>query len=156
MLIQREEYLNKIRPFYDVDIVKVLIGSRGSGKSKMIELITSELKQKGINESDIIYINFENLDYEEIDDYKKLNKFINSKRGKNKQYLFFDEIQHVRSFEKAINSFRVSFDCSIFITSSNLKMLSTEISTLLTGRIIEIPVYPFSYYESEIYRKRKE
>lgn len=153
MLIQREEYLNKIRPFYDVDIVKVLIGSRRSGKSKMIELIISELKQKGIDESDIIYINFENLDYEEIDDYKKLNKLINSKRGKNKQYLFFDEIQHVRSFEKAINSFRVSFDCSIFITGSNLKMLSTEISTLLTGRIIEIPVYPFSYYESEIYRK---
>lgn len=153
MLIQREEYLNKIRPFYDVDIVKVLIGSRRSGKSKMIELIISELKQKGIDESDIIYINFENLDYEEIDDYKKLNKFINSKRGKNKQYLFFDEIQHVRSFEKAINSFRVSFDCSIFITGSNSKMLSTEISTLLTGRIIEIPVYPFSYYESEIYRK---
>lgn len=92
MLIQREEYLNKIRPFYDVDIVKILIGSRRSGKSKMIELIISELKQKGIDESDIIYINFENLDYEEIDDYKKLNKFINSKRGKNKQYLFFDEI----------------------------------------------------------------
>ena len=156
MLIQREDVLNKIRPFYDIDIIKVLIGSRRSGKSKMIELIIDELKQKGINESDIIYINFENLDYEGIDDYKKLNEFINSKRGVNKQYLFFDEIQHVKSFEKAINSFRVSFDCRIFITGSNSKMLSTEISTLLTGRIIEIPIYPFSYYESEIYRQKNE
>lgn len=153
MLIRREEYLNKIRPFYDIDIVKVLIGSRRSGKSKMIELIINELKEKGVDESNIIYINFENLDYEDIDDYKKLNEFINNKRRKAKQYLFFDEIQHVKSFEKAINSFRVSFDCSIFITGSNSKMLSTEISTLLTGRIIEIPIYPFSFYESEMYRK---
>ena len=153
MLIQREEVLKKIRPFYDIDIIKVLIGSRRSGKSKMIELIINELKKNGIEESDIIYINFENLAYDEIDDYKKLNEYIISKKGKNKQYLFFDEIQHVKFFEKAINSFRVSFDCSIFITGSNSKMLSTEISTLLTGRIIEIPIYPFSYYESELFRK---
>lgn len=153
MLIQREEVLKKIRPFYDIDIIKVLIGSRRSGKSKMIELIINELKKNGIEESDIIYINFENLAYDEIDDYKKLNEYIISKKGKNKQYLFFDEIQHVKFFEKAINSFRASFDCSIFITGSNSKMLSTEISTLLTGRIIEIPIYPFSYYESELFRK---
>lgn len=119
----------------------------------MIELIINELKGNGVAGSNIIYINFENLDYEDIDDCKRLNEFINNKRGKAKQYLFFDEIQHVKSFEKAINLFRVSFDCSIFITGSNSKMLSTEISTLLTGRIIEILIYPFSFYESEMYRK---
>ena len=152
MLMQREDYLKKIRPFYDLDIIKVLIGSRRSGKSKIIELIIKELKDKGIDENDIIYINFENLDYEYIDNYRKLNDYVKEHKGKNKQYLFFDEIQQVKFFEKAINSFRVSFDCSIFITGSNSKMLSTEISTLLTGRIIEIPIYPFSYYESEQYR----
>ena len=76
MLIQREEVLKKIRPFYDIDIIKVLIGSRRSGKSKMIELIINELKKNGIEESDIIYINFENLAYDEIDDHKKLNEYI--------------------------------------------------------------------------------
>ena len=153
MLIQREDYLKRIRPFYDLDIIKVLIGSRRSGKSKIIELILEELKNKGIKDEDIIYINFEKLDFEFIDDYRKLNDYVKEHKGTNKQYLFFDEIQQVKSFEKAINSFRVSFDCSIFITGSNSKLLSTEISTLLTGRIIEIPIYPFSYYESEEYRK---
>lgn len=152
VIISRENYLKQIRPFYDVDVIKVLIGSRRSGKSKIIELIIDELKNKGVDDKDIIYINFENLDYEEIDDYKKLNEYIKKHKGKNKQYLFFDEIQHVKGFEKAINSFRVSFDCSIFITGSNSKMLSTEISTLLTGRIIEFAIYPFSYRESELYR----
>ena len=74
---------------------------------------------KGVDEQDILYINFENLDFEEISDYKKLNTYVKEHKEKNKQYLFFDEIQHVSGFEKAINSFRVSFDCSIFITGSS-------------------------------------
>lgn len=74
---------------------------------------------KGVDEQDILYINFENLDFEEIFDYKKLNTYVKEHKGANKQYLFFDEIQHVSGFEKAINSFRVSFDCSIFITGSS-------------------------------------
>ena len=98
-------------------------------------------------------MNFENLDFEEISDYKKLNTYVKEHKGTNKQYLFFDEIQHVSGFEKAINSFRVSFDCSIFITGSNSKMLSSEISTLLTGRIIEFCIYPFCFEESEQYKK---
>lgn len=75
--------------------------------------------------------------FEEISDYKKLNTYVKEHKGTNKHYLFFDEIQHVSWFEKAINSFKVSFDCSIFITGSNSKMLSSEISTLLSGKIIE-------------------
>ncbi len=153
MLVKRENYLSKIRPFYDLDVIKVLIGSRRAGKSKIIELIIDELKEKGVSDSDIIYLNFEKLEYDEIDDYKKLNDYVNMHRGKNKQYLFFDEIHHVKGFEKAVNSFRVSFPCSIFITGSNSKMLSTEISTLLTGRVIEFPIYPFTYEESERYRE---
>lgn len=153
MLIKRERYLEKIRPFYDVDVIKVLIGSRRAGKSKIVELIIEELLARGVPNSDILYLNFEKLEFEEIDDYKKLNDYVNAHRGKSKQYLFFDEIHHVKGFEKAVNSFRVSFPCSIFITGSNSKMLSSEISTLLTGRIVEFPIYPFSYAEALEYRK---
>lgn len=153
MLISRERYLKKIRPFYDLDIIKVLTGSRRAGKSKLIDLIINDLRAKGIKDSNIIYINFENLDYSDISDYKSLNTYIKGKLSPGKMYLFFDEIQEVANFEKAINSFRVSFDCSIFITGSNSKMLSKEISTLLTGRIIEFTIYPFSFLESEKYRE---
>ena len=153
MLVKRENYLKRIRPFYDVDVIKVLIGSRRAGKSKIVELIIEELKEKGIPEEDIIYLDFERLEFDWIDDYKKLNDYVNAHRGKGKQYLFFDEIHHVNGFEKAVNSFRVSFPCSVFITGSNSKMLSSEISSLLTGRVIEFPVYPFTYAESELYRK---
>ena len=137
MLRKRERCLEKIRSFYDLDIIKVLVGSRRAGKSKVLELIINELKERGVDEQDILYMNFENLDFEEISDYKKLNTYVKEHKGTNKQYLFFDEIQHVSEFEKAINSFRVSFDCSIFITGSNSKMLSSEISALLSGKIIE-------------------
>ena len=137
MLLKRERCLEKIRPFYDLGIIKVLVGSRRAGKSKVLEIIINELKERGVDEQDILYMNFENLDFEEISDYKKLNTYVKEHKGTNKQYLFFDEIQHVSGFEKAINSFRVSFDCSIFITGSNSKMLSSEISTLLSVKIIE-------------------
>ena len=153
MLLKREKCLSRIRPFYDADVIKILTGSRRSGKSKIIELIIQELKEKGVKNKDILYINFEDLRFEDIDNYHKLNDYVLKHKGNDKQYLFFDEIQHVESFEKAINSFRVSFDCSIFITGSNSKMLSNEISTLLTGRIIEFNIFPFTYSESLEYLK---
>lgn len=153
MLLKRENCLSRIRPFYNADVIKILTGSRRAGKSKVIELIIKELKESGIKDKDIIYLNFEDLKYDEIDDYRKLNDYVLKHKGSSKQYLFFDEIQHVNSFEKAINSFRVSFDCSIFITGSNSKMLSTEISTLLTGRIIEFNIYPFTFAESNDFLK---
>ena len=153
MLIKREKYLSKIRPFYDLDIIKVIMGSRRSGKSKILELIINELIEKGVNKENIININFEDLFYEGLNDYKKLNDYIKTKVIKGKYYLFFDEIQQVYQFEKAINSFRATMDCSIFITGSNSKMLSSEISSLLTGRIMEFTIYPFSYDESLEYCK---
>ena len=151
MILKREDCLKRIRPFYDADVIKILTGSRRAGKSKIIELIIDELLEKGIKEKDIIYINFEDLKYDYIKDFNALNEYVLKNKGKNKQYLFFDEIQHVAGFERAINSFRVSFDCSIFITGSNSKMLSKEISTVLTGRIIEFNVYPFTFSESKEY-----
>ena len=141
MLINRENYLSKIRPFYDLDIIKVLMGSRRSGKSKILELIKEELLNKGIKPENILFMNFQNLEYDEIDDYKKLNSYVLSKIKDGKNYLFFDEIHHVKKFEKAINSFRATLNCSIFITGSNSKLLSKEISSLLTGRIIEFEIY---------------
>jgi uncharacterized protein len=153
MLIKRETYLAKIRPFYDLDIIKVLMGSRRCGKSKILELIIQELRDKGVAEQNIIFINFEDLQYDEINDYKKLNTYILARIKPGKNYLFFDEIHHVAGFEKAINSFRATLDCSIFITGSNSKMLSSEISSLLTGRIMEFTIYPFTYQESLEYRQ---
>lgn len=154
-LIKRDRYLNKIKPFIDVDLIKVLTGSRRSGKSMILYLIIEELLSNGVKEDDIIFINFEDSKYENINDYKKLNDFVIKNKGKDeKQYLFFDEIQHVSHFEKAINSFRVSFNCSIFITGSNSKMLSSEISTILTGRTIQFTIYPFSYSEAIDYVKK--
>lgn len=153
-LIKREKYLERIRTYYDLDLIKVMVGSRRSGKSKMIELIINELIKKKVSKDNIIYINFEDLAYDEIDNYKKLNEYILKRiKNKRKYYLFFDEIQHVSKFEKAINSFRATLNCSIFITGSNSKMLSSDISTLLTGRTITFEINPFSYDEALLYRE---
>lgn len=156
-LIKREKYLEKIRPFYELDVIKVMVGSRRAGKSKIIELIIDELIENGIKKNNIININFEDVDYDEIDDYKKLNDYV-KKRIKNssKYYLFFDEIHHVDHFEKAINSFRATLNCSVFITGSNSKMLSSDISSLLTGRTITFEINPFSYDEANMYLDLKQ
>ena len=153
MLLIRERYLKKIRPFYDLDIIKVLVGSRRAGKSMVLQMIINELLTKGVEEDQIVYLNFEKEEFGYIDDHKKLDEYVLKRVQNKKMYLFFDEIYHVKNFEKAINSFRVSFPCSIFITGSNSKMLSIEISSLLTGRTIQFPIFPFSYQEAVEYKK---
>ena len=153
MLLIRERYLKKIRPFYDLDIIKVLVGSRRAGKSMVLQMIINELLTKGVEEDQIVYLNFEKEEFVYIDDHKKLDEYVLKRVQNKKMYLFFDEIYHVKNFEKAINSFRVSFPCSIFITGSNSKMLSIEISSLLTGRTIQFPIFPFSYQEAVEYKK---
>lgn len=156
-LIKREKYLERIRPFYDLDVIKVMVGSRRAGKSKIIELIIDELIEKGIKKSNIISINFENVDFDEIDDYKKLNDYVKKRiKNENRYYLFFDEIHHVDHFEKAINSFRATLNCSVFITGSNSKMLSSDISSLLTGRTITFEINPFSFDEAKMYLDLKQ
>lgn len=152
MKLKRELYLKQIRPFYDSDIIKVITGVRRAGKSVLLKTITEELNENGIDDSHIIYLNLEDLDYEYIKDASDLNKEIKSRiRDNEKYYLFLDEIQHVTEFEKALASFRATLNTSIFVTGSNSTLLSGELATLLTGRTVEFEVLPFSFGELKEY-----
>jgi len=147
-MLKRELYLQKIRPFYDSDLIKVLIGIRRCGKSVILKQIISEIKGKGIDEDHIIYINFEDLEYAGIKNEMDLHQYVKTGiKDDNKYYLFFDEIQNVLNFEKAINSFRATFNTSIFITGSNGRLLSGELATELSGRYVSFPIMPFSFRE---------
>lgn len=148
-MLKREIYLSRIRGFYDSDLIKILVGIRRCGKSVILKQIMEELKEKGIDEQHIIYVNFELIEYEELQDYKKLNKYIKEKIIDDKKYyVFLDEIQKVNKFEDVVNSLRASIDnISIFITGSNSKLLSNELSTVLSGRYVLFNIYPLSYKE---------
>lgn len=150
-MLKRDEYIKQIVPFIDKDVIKVLTGIRRSGKSVMLKLLMEELKNRGINEKQFIYINFENLKYRNLKNYERLYDFIlNKADNKYKSYyIFLDEIQEVEEWEKCVNSLRVDedFNFDIYITGSNAKLLSGELSTYLAGRYIEFVVYPFSFKE---------
>lgn len=147
-MVIREQILNRIRPFYESELIKVLIGLRRSGKSVILRQIMEELKESGIEESQIIYVNFEDFQYSYITDAEQLYRYVCDRRkNENKYYLFFDEIQMVKEFERVINSFRATWDVSIFITGSNGKLLSGELATLLSGRYVSFRVTPFSFVE---------
>jgi predicted AAA+ superfamily ATPase len=153
-MINRELYMSRIRPFIGNELIKVLTGIRRSGKSVMLDLIQRELVASGVNENQFISINFENMSnahlcFAEVL-HEEVTKRVNGISGK--AYLFFDEIQEVAHWEKCINSFRVEFDCDIYITGSNAKLLSGELATYLAGRYVEFIIYPFSFGEfSELY-----
>lgn len=147
-MLKREIYLSRIRGFYDSNLIKILIGIRRCGKSIILEQIMDEIRQKNIDDSHIIYINFEYIEYEELKDYKELNKFIKDKIiDKELYYIFFDEIQNVDEFERVVNSLRASLNVSIFMTGSNSKLLSNELSTVLSGRYVSFTINPLSYRE---------
>lgn len=147
-MIKREKYLKKIRGFYEQDLIKVITGIRRSGKSTLLNQIIDELKDNGIEEDKIIYINFEDIDMSFIKEDKDLNEYIKNKiKGKEKYYLFFDEIQNVKDWEKAVNSFKATKNVSIFITGSNSNLLSGELATLLAGRYVSFRIQPFSFKE---------
>ena len=150
-MTKRELYIEKIKPFIDKDIIKVLTGIRRSGKSVMLKLIMEELKQNKIDEKQFININFENLINRELTTADKLHGYILKKASeiKKKCYIFLDEIQEVKDWEKCINSLRVNeeYDFDIYITGSNAKLLSGELSTYLAGRYVEFVIYPFSFKE---------
>lgn len=155
-MIKREMYMSRIRPFINTDLVKVMTGIRRCGKSVMLELIKEELLQSGVNKSQFISINFEDMSYANLQTAKALNDDIIERANKieGKVYLFFDEIQEVKDWEKCINSLRVSLDCDIYITGSNAKLLSGELATYLGGRYVEFVIYPFSFAEFvELYRE---
>lgn len=148
-MIKRTMYLNQIEPFIDKDIIKIITGIRRSGKSVLLQQIQTELVKRGKKQANFIYMNFENLQYEALLDYKELNRELVKRIGQidGKAYLFLDEIQKVASWEKTINSLRASYDCDIYITGSNSQLLSGELATEIAGRYVEIKVYPFSFAE---------
>ena len=149
-MIKREKYLKIIRPFYEQDLIKVITGIRRSGKSVILTQIMEELKESGVKEEQIIYINFEFADYIDITDAKKLNDFIEQKLiNKAKYYVFFDEIQNVDKWEKVVNSLKSKYNenISIFITGSNSDLLSGELATHIAGRYVSFKVYPFTFEE---------
>ncbi|KAA8794072.1 ATP-binding protein [Lactobacillus crispatus] len=148
-MIKRTIYLNQIEPFIDKDIIKIITGIRRSGKSVLLQQIQTELVKRGKKQANFIYMNFENLQYEALLDYRELNRELVKRIGQidGKAYLFLDEIQKVASWEKTINSLRASYDCDIYITGSNSQLLSGELATEIAGRYVEIKVYPFSFAE---------
>lgn len=147
-MIKREMYLKKIRDSYNSELIKIIVGVRRSGKSVLMLQIIDELKEKGVKEDHIIYINFEDYDYTDYTNPKMFNKYVKDKiKDEEKYYLFFDEIQNVEDFEKVINSFRATMNVSIFITGSNSKVLSGDLATYLAGRYISIRMMPFTFSE---------
>lgn len=149
-MIKREKYLKKIRPFYEQDLIKVITGIRRCGKSVILNQIMDELRQSGVKDEQIIYINFEFADYIDINDAKKFNDFIEKKLiNKNKYYVFFDEIQNVDRWEKVVNSLKAKYNenISIFITGSNSDLLSGELATHIAGRYVSFKIYPFTFDE---------
>lgn len=153
-MIIRSEYINYLNKFKDMPLIKVISGVRRCGKSTLFNQYIEYLKSNNIDDDHIIFINFEDLEYEELTDYKKLYIFIKSRIYDNKTYyIFLDEIQNVEKFEKTVDSLLIKGNCDIYITGSNAYMLSSELSTLLSGRYVEIKMFPLSFKEYASYYK---
>lgn len=148
-MFERPVYLNQLIKFKDTDFIKVITGVRRSGKSVLLMLFQEHLIKEGVPDDHIIYMNFESFEYQAITTEEKFREKLNELLPKDtkKIYLLFDEIQVVEGWQRVINGIRVSFDSDIVITGSNANMLSGELATLLSGRYIEIPIYPFSFQE---------
>lgn len=148
MLI-REKYLKQLVDGKDLKLIKVITGVRRSGKSTLLLQFKDYLIKEEVKEEDIIYMNFESADFYDIEDYKDLYKYIKEKTGinNNKKYILLDEVQNVDKWEKAVNSILVDIDSDIYITGSNAYLLSSELTTLLAGRVLTIKIYPFSFKE---------
>ncbi|MEE1038801.1 MAG: ATP-binding protein [Eubacterium sp.] len=148
MLIQREEYLNRLISLKDKQIIKVVTGVRRCGKSKLLDMYQQWLMANGVDESQIISVNFEDLDFEELTDYKKLYAYLKEHLSNDKMtYIFLDEIQNVKDYPKVVDSLYIKDNVDIYVTGSNAYMLSSEIATLLSGRYIEIEMLPLSFKE---------
>lgn len=147
-LINRPEYLEQLIQHKNVDLVKIVTGIRRCGKSSLLDLFHKYLSEQGVDDSHIIHMNMESLRYRNLSDYLTFYDYISERIEKDgKTYLIFDELQAVEHWEKAIESFRLDFDVDIYITGSNAYLLSTEFSTLLSGRYVEIRMLPLSFKE---------
>lgn len=146
-LKNRDFYLDKLISFQDTEPVKVITGIRRCGKSSLMKLMIRHLQESGIPDEQIIFMNFESMEYRSMD-VNQLYQYIKEKNSKDKfVYLFFDEIQRMSGWQDAINSFRVDFPCDIYITGSNAYLLSSEFATYLSGRYVEIKMLPLSFKE---------
>lgn len=150
MILKRNQYLDRVKAFMHQDIIKILTGIRRCGKSRLLSLIREELLQQGVPQSHILLVNFESfqLDFEKTVKavYAAVQALTKQAAGK-KVYLLFDEIQEIEHWERVVNACQIDFDCDIYLTGSNAYLLSSELSTYLSGRYIEIQVYPFSFRE---------
>ena len=146
-MIKREKYLNRLIDSKDTEFIKVITGVRRSGKSTLLLMFKEYLLNNGVNEKNIIHVNFESVMYDEINNYKELYNYIKDNLSKGKNYVLLDEVQNVLKWEKAINGINVDFDVDVYITGSNAYLLSSELATLLSGRYIEIKIYPLSFRE---------
>ena len=155
-MIIRENYLKKLIDSKDTEFIKVITGIRRSGKSTLLLMFKDYLFKNGVKQENIIHINFESGLYDNIKNYKDLYQYVKEKIKNNKIYLLLDEVQNVESWEKAINAFKVDFDIDIYITVSNAYLLSSELSTFLSGRYIEIKMYPLSFKEFLMFNKYDE
>ena len=148
MMIQRKEYLKKLIAFRDKQLIKVVTGVRRCGKSTLLKMYQEWLREQGVEASRIISINFEDIDYEELTDYRKLYDYLKEHLNSERMtYIFLDEIQKVSAFEKVVDSLYVKPQVDLYVTGSNAYMLSGDLATLLTGRYVEIKMLPLSFYE---------
>ncbi len=154
-MIARDEYLNVLKRFKDKQLIKVVTGIRRCGKSTLLEMFQEYLKENGVEESQIISINLEDLEYNFVVDYMTLYKYINEQLKNNKKYyIFIDEVQKVDMFQKAVDSLYIKKNVDLYITGSNANLLSSELATLLSGRYIEIKMLPLSFKEyKEAYKE---
>lgn len=147
-MIQRKEYLDNLIALKDKQVIKVITGVRRCGKSTLFELFIGHLKQNGVDDSQIISVNLEDLENADLLEYKALYNYIKSKLNPDKQnYIFIDEVQKCAGFEKAVDSLFIKKNCDVYITGSNAYLLSGELATLLSGRYVEIDMLPFSFKE---------
>ncbi len=152
-MIQRPVYLNRLISLKDKELIKVVTGIRRCGKSTLFDLFIGYLKENGVDDEQIIHINFEDTDFDYITDYKKLHEYIKSKLiPDRKNYIFFDEIQKVKDFQKECDSLYIKKNVDLYITGSNADILSGELATLLSGRYVEIKMLPLSFKEYISYR----
>ncbi len=148
MIIERKEYLNKLITWKDKQLIKIVTGVRRCGKSVLLKMYQDYLKNNGVKESQIVTIIFEDLDYEELTNYKKLYNYLKEKLIPNKMtYIFLDESQNVDQFPKVLDSLYIKDNVDIYVTGSNAYMLSSEIATMISGRYIQIEMLPLSFKE---------
>lgn len=155
-MVQRPIYLSKIEPFIDIPMVKVITGIRRSGKSELLKMIRQKLLDRGVEERQIVYVNYESLQWEDYQTYKALYAYVGERRAQldgKRLYLFVDEIQEVESWEKAVNSMFAEWDIDIYITGSNSRLLSSDLSTYLAGRYVECSIFTLSFAEYLMFRK---